>query len=405
MLSASALIVNALAATLPISVMAADSATECPAPSGPVTIGLPHVYTGTEALAGQGYARATQLAIDEANAAGGIGGQEIRYQEFDEASAVTGQPDTTIAAANARQMASDSSIYVVIGGTNSSGSKAMLPIFAQAGLAMISGSSTNPDLTSPAQVQFRAADGTPTFFRTVPNDSVLGPAIARWIHENRGVTTVFFVDDGGPYGVGVGDQLEKTQAETGIQVIGRDRVDPQAADYSVLMTKINGLAPDGVAMVGGSGAGGKFANQAAGELTAVLFGADNVPDPGFIENAGPGKAEGWYGILGGPDVSTLPSAQKFVADYVARFNAQPRSQDADYYEAGVAAVAAIKEVVCSGQELTRDAVRRALPSVSFDGITGPVSFDENGDREVTAMSIWTIANDQPTYVESISFGE
>ena len=55
--------------------------------------------------------------------------------------------------------------------------------------------------------------------------------------------SVYILDDSGAYGVGMADAFQKQAAKKGIKVLGRDRLDPKAADYSAILTKIKSLNP------------------------------------------------------------------------------------------------------------------------------------------------------------------
>ncbi|MGA9868169.1 MAG: ABC transporter substrate-binding protein, partial [Acetobacteraceae bacterium] len=87
-----------------------------------------------------------QFAVDEANAKGGVAGYMLRLVVYDDGSPTTGQYDPALAATNARRMLTDPTVIAEVGPVNSGSAKAMCPVLSQGGMAMISGSATNPDL-------------------------------------------------------------------------------------------------------------------------------------------------------------------------------------------------------------------------------------------------------------------
>ena len=364
-----------------------------------IKLGLVYQYTGAEALSGQMLSDGAQLAIEKANEAGLIPGYKIETVKRDNATATAGQMDPAQAAANARQFGADPEIIALIGPNSSTSSKAMLPILAEAGLAIVASGPSNPDLTDPQFTEYRMSDGRNVFFRPSANDSVIPPAMATYAHEELGVNTVFLVDDGGAFGVGVCDVLEATTEETGIEIAGRDRVDPQAADYGVLITKIKGVAPDAVFFSGGYLATGKFALQSQGRLDAVFLGTDNVAAPAFVENATAEGAEGWYGSLGSPDISVLPESQEFTEEYEARYGRAPNAFAALIYDGTNALLEVMRQLAVEGQPITREAVRDGLAEVEWSGVTGPMAFDENGDVIVSQITIWQIRNGEVKFVK------
>ncbi len=96
-----------------------------------------------------------------------------------------------------------------IGPQMSGAGKAMTPILSQGGLATITPSSTNPDITNPKFAdQYRPA-GKPIYFRTVTTDAFQGPNMANFFAEKLKVKSVYVLDDSGAFGVGIADTFQK----------------------------------------------------------------------------------------------------------------------------------------------------------------------------------------------------
>ena len=138
-----------------------------------------------------------QLAIEEANAKGGPGGYEVRTLVLDNGTATAGQYDPAQAATNARKMVGDDAVVAAIGPQMSGSGKAMSPILSQGGLATITPSSTNPDITNPKfATQYRPA-GKAIYFRTVTTDAFQGPNMANYFADTLKVKSVYVLDDSG----------------------------------------------------------------------------------------------------------------------------------------------------------------------------------------------------------------
>src|SRR3954453_3449086 len=118
-----------------------------------LTIGMTFPLTGTLALQAGQVRDAVVYAIEEANEKGGVGGYKLRALTFDDASPTTGQYDPALAATNARKLLQDPAVIAAVGPLNSGSAKAVSPIYSQGGMATISGSATNPDLTDPRFAQ------------------------------------------------------------------------------------------------------------------------------------------------------------------------------------------------------------------------------------------------------------
>ena len=53
--------------------------------------------------------------------------------------------------------------------------------------------------------------------------------------------SVYILDDSGAFGVGIADTFQKQIEAKGVKMLGRDRLDPKAADYTAILTKIKSL--------------------------------------------------------------------------------------------------------------------------------------------------------------------
>lgn len=128
-----------------------------------LTIGMTFPVSGTLALQAGQVRDAALDAIAEANEKGGIAGYKLRDLTFDDASPTTGQYDPAPAATNARKLLQDPTVIAAIGPLNGGSAKAVSPIYSQGGMATISGSATNPDLTSPKFAAIYRPAGLPIF--------------------------------------------------------------------------------------------------------------------------------------------------------------------------------------------------------------------------------------------------
>ena len=145
-----------------------------------VTVGINLSLTGADAESAKRIENGALMAFDEANAKGGVNGYKIVVTPYDDGTATAGQYDPAQAATNARKMVSDKDVVAAIGPQMSGAGKAMTPILSQGDLAMITPSSTNPDITDPKfAAQYRPA-GKAIYFRTVATDAYQGPYMANY---------------------------------------------------------------------------------------------------------------------------------------------------------------------------------------------------------------------------------
>ena len=165
---------------LPAVAVAGSFAARALAADKTITIGINLPLTGADAHDAELIKDGATMAIEEATAKGPIGGYKVEVMILDDGTATAGQYDPAQAATNARKMVSDNSVVAAIGPQMSGSGKAMAPILSQGNLAIITPSSTNPDITDPKFAsQYRPA-GKAIYFRTVTTDAFQGPNMANF---------------------------------------------------------------------------------------------------------------------------------------------------------------------------------------------------------------------------------
>jgi branched-chain amino acid transport system substrate-binding protein len=368
-----------------------------------IKIGMDLSLTGADAESAIRVRNAIFMAIDAANEGGGIPGYKIEPVVLDDGTATAGQYDPAQAATNARKMVADRDVVGALGPEMSGAGKAMAPILSMGGLATITPSSTNPDISDPKFAQqFRPA-GKPIYFRTVTTDAYQGPNMANFYADVLKVKSVFVLDDSGAYGVGMADAFQKRAEEKGIKVLGRDRLDPKAADYTAILTKIKSLEPDALYYGGVGQAGVKLAKQAYDIIPKVVKGGgDGVVGPAMLVAVGYPANEGWYGTRASPHAVGDQKAQQFVDAYFRKYNIPADDYTITSYDAALVMIDAIKRVGATGKAVTREAVRDALQAANVPTIQGVISFDENGDLKDRTVSVFQIQQDKNARPDDVS---
>jgi ABC-type branched-subunit amino acid transport system substrate-binding protein len=118
--------------------------------------------------------------------------------------------------------------------------------------------------------------------------------MANYLFHQVKAKSVYVLDDGGAFGVGIADSFERRAKELGMKVVGRDRLDPKEADYKTSLTKIKGMNPDALYYGGVMQAAAKLATQAHEILPRVVkAGSDGVYDLSWPQQSG--KEARWPG--------------------------------------------------------------------------------------------------------------
>ena len=361
-----------------------------------IKIGMNLSFTGADAESATRIANGAVLAFDEANKYGEVKGIKFDLVKFDDGTATAGQYDPAQAATNARKMVSDKAFVAALGPMMSGAGKAMSPILSEGNLAIITPASTNPDITDPKFAAQYRPKGKAIYFRTVTTDAFQGPNMANYMAKVVGIKSVFILDDSGAYGVGIADSFQRRCEQIGVKVIGRDRLDPKAADYSAILTKIKSVSPDCLYYGGVSQAGVKLAKQAYEIIPNVIkAGGDGMQSTDLLKGAGFPAVEGWYCTVASPHKDESDKQTKEFSDrFRARFKTSPDDYTMTMYVAARAIIETVKVLNAAGKPITRDAVRDGLQAVKVsNSLIGPVEFDENGDLKNKVISVFQIKKD------------
>jgi branched-chain amino acid transport system substrate-binding protein len=273
----------------------------------------------------------------------------------------------------------------------------MTPFLSQGGLATITPSSTNPDLTAPKFAMQYRPGGKPIYFRTVTTDAYQGPNLANYFVDTLKVKSMFGLDDSGAYGIGIATAFENQAKNKGVTVMGHDRLDPKAADYSPVLTKIKELNPELIYYGGDAQAGVKLVKQSYDIVPKMLKGGgDGMYGPSILSGAGFPAANGWYCTVACPHMIQETALGPWVKRFAAKYSLQPSDYSITAYDAAQVAMDAIRRVADSGKPVTRDAVREALMTTKLQTLQGVVSFDANGDVTNHVVSIFQVQRD-PKY--------
>jgi len=360
-------------------------------------VGVNLSFTGADAENAQRIANGAMLAFEEANAKKEVPGYMFEVVKFDDATPTAGQYDPAQAATNARAMVSDKGFVAALGPQMSGAGKAMSPILSQGDLAIITPASTNPDITDPKfAAQYRPA-GKAIYFRTVATDAFQGPNMANYMADTLKVKSVYVLDDSGAYGVGLADAFQKQAEKKGIKILGRDRLDPKAADYATVLTKIKSMEPGAVYYGGVGQAGVKLAKQAYDIIPKVIkAGGDGMQSADLLKGAGFPAVEGWYATVASPhfDEAGNARAKAFGDAYFKKFKSHPDDYTVTNYVAAEVIIQAVKDLVKAKKPVDRANLRDAIQKVDLkNSLIGPVEFDANGDLKNKVISVFQIRKD------------
>ena len=370
-----------------------------------IAVDLP--TSGADASDGIPTRNGAELAIAQANAAGGVTIAGKTYQLSMDAldDAVNGKHDPGQGVKNVQLYIADPAVLAMVGPFNSNVAEAEMPILNTAGLANISPSNTNETLTKPQfnQTATYRPTGVVTYFRVCTTDDIQGPAGADYMYDSLKARNVYFLDDQEAYGQGLANNAATEFTKKGGTVIKHDGVPTGTQDFSTILTAIQATKPDAIYYGGTTSNGLALARkQMVGMGFNVPFvGGDGIQDAEFTNVAGT-AGNGSYSTVAAVNSATLPSAKDFLAAYKAKYGTDVGAYSANAYDATNIIIAALKSA--AGPD--RGSVRTAIAATkNYMGVIGSTTFDANGDTTNKWISIYEVQNGAWVYQSQIQFGQ
>ena len=311
---------------------------------------------------------ATQ-GLEEINAAGGITEGPYAGCTYEIVGPFDDRGDPTEATNIAQQITTMDDVMAIIGPVNSSNMFAIMPIIDEAGIPMISGGASNPDLTK---------QGWSYFFRAFMNDGALARAAASFVHQ-QGYDRVVVAYSNSDYGRGIFENFQARGEELGMTILSADAWTPgQDREFTALVTKWQGLNPDAIFTAGEYTEAALITKQArlAGMEIPIL--GQGMYSEDFIQIAGPqGEGVLAFSLLDPFRQDALTTG--FVQDFQARWGEAAAENAGFGYNAALVLNDAVSRMQGEGRDALRQALAetRDLPVVSYS-----VTFDETGEMVV-----------------------
>lgn len=342
-----------------IATMAATVLTGCGSSGGsskadgPITLGASFPLTGTIAADGQTCVDAINLAIKQANEAGGVGGREITLISEDD----EGSP--TSAASVANKFADNDDILAVVSSYNSSCMLAQVDTYADAGLPSVSPVATTPALTGASSY----------FYRTAPNDSACGSAAADFLSE-QGMKAVALFYENDDYGLGIAEAFKAECESIGLSIVTTQTyVYGETVDFSTQLTATASSGADCIFIAGCVTEQGLICEQrddyGCGDML-ILCGNGGYA-PALLDY----DTEGVY-VQGEFDKNVSAKAEEFAKAFSDEYGYEPGNWAASAYDATCVIIEAMKKV---DGDLTREAINEQIAATNYEGVCGTYTFE------------------------------
>jgi branched-chain amino acid transport system substrate-binding protein len=291
-----------------------------------------------------------------------------------------------------QKIVADPTIIAVVGTSCSGAGVPMSKVISEAGYSMVSPSNTAPALTD-------AGLHEAGYLRTAHNDKVQGRAMAEFALNVLGVKTAAAIHDGDPYTEGLARVFADSFEEMGGTIVEFTAVNKGDTDMLPVLNAVAAAGPPEFIYYPVFTAEGAFLTKQAKDVAAlentILAAADGMISGAAIEAIGE-AGEGMY--FSGPDLSFSGELyQRFLTTYNEKYGSDPISVfHAHAFDAANMIFACIEEVgVEDGGALHigRGALRDCLfATKDFQGITGNLTCDENGDCADPKISVSQLNN-------------
>ncbi|MFG2072803.1 ABC transporter substrate-binding protein [Nonomuraea maritima] len=363
---------------------------------GVLTLGTLLPQTGSLAYLGPPEFAGVDLAVKEINEAGGVLGKPVTKYDTD-----SGDTTTNIASQSVDKLLGQKA-DAIIGAASSSVSQSVIDKITGAGVVQFSPANTSDEFTT---IQDRGL-----YFRTAPPDKLQGRVLGDVV-VGDGNDTVALMAMQDSYGSGLADQVKSTVESAGGSIVARVDYDPKAADFSADVAKIKAANPKGIVLVG-------FEETAKviAELVKQGLSADKVKwymVDGNMSNTNyakmpKGTLNGVKGSIPGaeaPDEFRARLAKvapdlddyTYAAESYDATNLIALAAEAAKDDSGRSIASKLAEVSKGGEKCKsfKECVDllKAGKDIDYDGVSGPVEFDDNGDPAVATIGIYQYGED------------
>jgi branched-chain amino acid transport system substrate-binding protein len=371
-----------LVAAAGLTSCSSDEQASCP----PLALAFLGVLTGADASSGTTVRNSAAMAVAEHNAAKPE--CEVGFISYDS------QGDADLAEVLARQIVSDEQVIGVVGPVFSGESAAVMPIFEEAGLPVLTPSATNPTL---------GQQGWTTFHRLVGTDASQGPAAVVWLLSTGDVKRVGVVDDGTLFGKALADFATEELNRRGITIAPRQQVEPSRRDYGDVVEAVSSVGVDAVFFGGLGEAGAQLHRQLRDAGVNGLFvGGDGLYSTSFRDAVAAGPDGGVAAAVSCPCAGSAATDEQLA--FAERY--QDLYDGAALYFAfeGFDAASMLLAGIDSGAR-SRPALLRWLDTAEFEGLSKTISFDANGEVIGGPVFINRIVNGEFETVAKVSDGQ
>lgn len=324
-----------------------------------VKIGFNVPLTGFAAADGKSALNGAELAVEQANAAGGINGDKIELVVYDD------QASPKEAVPIAQKLIEKDGVIAAISGSYSGSTRAAAGVFQEAGVPYIAAYAVHPDIT-------RAGNYV---FRTSFVGEVQGRAGAKLIGDTLGAKKVVIITLKNDFGKSLAAGLKQAAGDYGINIVSEYEYSIKDRQFGPIVSKVKSDKPDAIYASGYFFTAGPLVSQlrAAG-ISVPVIGQEGYDSQKFIDIAGP-AAEGTIITTSLNRDSSSAETKDFIREFEKKSGQKSDMVAASAHTAVKVIVAAMRKAGTSSKSALRD----AIAATSITASTGKISFNALGE--------------------------
>lgn len=344
-----------------------------------VKVGFIGPMTGDNANYGVYCNNATKLAIEHANAAGGIDGLPIELITEDS----EGVPDKALACID--KLSSSDKIVALVGPVFTGTSFAVAERCVNEGLMMCTPSATHKDITSIGDY----------VFRTVVSDGLQGEVAGYYFAQVLGYKNLAVLYAKNDYSQGLYEGMKESFEKAGGQITIAETCMVGDKDFKTQLTKIKNANPDAIYIPNYTVENAQILEQAAQLGIDLPF----LSSDGFSNQEIYGLTKNTDGVVyvAPAQVKESDALKNFQNEFEKKYGNVPDSFATNAYDATNILVSVLKQVYKETGKFDRTDIRNAFANVKdFPGVTGNINFAPNGDL-IAYQGIYKVEGQTPVY--------
>lgn len=343
----------------------------------PIKIGLVASQNGDLIPWGKDCIDGAQLAVEEANKAGGYDGRPFQLVVEDSNSTPEGGKSAT-------EKLVQQNVVGVLGEVASGITQPMSQVTAANDLPHIAVGATKTTIT----------DIGPNVFRVCYTDDFQGPVMAKFAYEGLGLKTVaIMTDEKQPYSQYLSKMFKEFYTKLGGTIVAEESYESKQTTFTAQLTRIKAKNPQGVFLSGYFNEVGPIVRQAAtlGISNVKYFGGDGWDSTEIIKSGGDAIVGGYF-CNHYNEKETRPEVQSFLDAWKAKYNGSVpgTTMGALGYDAAALMIDAIKRAKSTDKQPVIDAIEA---TENFPGVSGSISLKGMGGNPKKPALIVEVTKD------------